>query len=120
MKDFLKIEMFESELKMRKNEKLFFKLLFITKFTTNNIMKNKENIKKKVKIMLKFKKRRGCTRKIRISNFPSLPPIIFNKKSIRDKNKTKNIIRTLKKINEYKCSKKNKKYSKTFKITAIK
>lgn len=111
-------EIFESELKMRKNEKLFFKLLLIIKFIVKIETKNKENIKKKIRIIVKFKKRRGCTRKIRTSNFPSLPPTILNKKSIRDKNKTKKIMRILKKINKYKCLK-NKKYSKTFKITAI-
>ncbi|MBY8989349.1 MAG: hypothetical protein KGD58_01225 [Candidatus Lokiarchaeota archaeon] len=88
---------------MRKNEKLFLKLLLITKFIRKSITNNKEKVKKKVRIMVKFKTRRGYTRKIRISSFPSLPPIMLNEKSIKDKKKTKNPIRILKKINETKC-----------------
>jgi len=103
MKYFLIAEIFEWVLKMRKNERLFFKLLLIAKFIRKNITNNKEKIKKKVRITVKFKTRRGYTRKIRISSFPSLPPIILNEKSIKDKKKTKNPIRSLKKINETKC-----------------
>jgi len=80
--------------------------------------KNNENAKKKEKITSKFKKRMGCTIKIKMNNLPSLPPIILKKKSIRDKNNTIIIIKIFKKRKKAIFSKKNK-YSMIFNTTAI-
>jgi len=68
--------------------------------------------------MVKFKKRMGCTIKIKMINLPSLPPTIFKKKSIRDKNNTNISIVIFKKRKKAILSKKNK-YSMIFNTTAI-
>jgi len=68
--------------------------------------------------MVKFKKRMGCTIKIKMINLPSLPPTIFKKKSIRDKNNTNISIVIFKKRKKAIFSKKNI-YSKIFNTTAV-
>jgi hypothetical protein len=81
-------------------------------------MKNNENTKKKVKIKKRFKRAIGCMIKIRMNNLPSLPPIIFKKKSIREKNRTIIKINIFKKRKKAIFSKKNK-HSRIFNIKTV-
>ncbi len=64
---------------------------------------------------VKFKSSIGWTKKIKINNLPSAPPIIFKINSKRDKKKTKNRIKIFKKIIII-IKSKNNKNSKKFAI----
>ncbi|MFX1345274.1 MAG: hypothetical protein ACFFBC_03325 [Promethearchaeota archaeon] len=71
-------------------------------------MKNNENVKKKVKIIKMFKKAMGCMMKIKMNNLPSLPPMIFKEKRIREKNRTINNIIVFQRRKKAISSKKSK------------
>ncbi len=93
-------------------------MLLETPFIMNINIKNNENAKKKIKIVKRFKRTIGCMIKIRMNNLPSLPPTIFKKKSIREKNRTIIKINAFKKRKKAIFLKKNK-YSKIFNIKAV-
>jgi hypothetical protein len=85
-------------LKKSINEKLFPNALLRIKLITKNKTKNNEKARKKEKITVKFKKRIGCTKNIKINNFPSAPPIIFKVNSKSDKENTNTRIEIFKKL----------------------
>jgi hypothetical protein len=70
------------------NEKLSPKLLLRIRLTIKNMTKNNEKIRKKEKITVTFKRRIGCTKKIKMISLPSLPPIIFKINNMKDKENT--------------------------------
>ena len=80
------------------NEYLSPKILLKIKLAIKNKTKNNEKTRKKEKITVKFKRRIGCTKNIKINNLPSAPPIIFKRNSKRDKKNTNIRIKIFKKI----------------------
>ena len=80
------------------NEELSLKNLLMIRLIIKKRIKNNENTRKKEKITVKFKSRIGWTKKIKIINLPSAPPIIFKINSKRDKENTNNRIKIFKKI----------------------
>ena len=80
------------------NENLSPKTLLNIKLAIKKKTKNDEKTRKKEKITVKFKKRIGCTKNIKINNLPSAPPIIFKINSKRDKENTNIRIKIFNKI----------------------